>query len=443
MAVREGSLEAPTRHPLGQDDPAFYDEDALVAEMDRVFEICQGCRRCFNLCESFPVLFDAIDETDSMELADVDKGVYNEVVENCFQCDLCFQTKCPYVPPHEWKIDFPHLMLRAKAVKYKKGESRFRDRIITSTDAVGSLVSNPGIAPMANAVNKNSLARRLLDKTMGIHADAKLPEYQSKSLTKQLRGRKSSINDVVSTETTKGKVALFATCYGNYNLPQMAHDFIAIFEHNGIAVQLMENTRCCGMPKFDLGDFKTVDRLKQHNIPRLAQMVDEGYDILTLIPSCTLMFKQEIPLMYPADADVQKVRAAMFDPFEYLMCRHKDGVLKTDFEKSLGNIAYHVACHQRVQNIGLKTQDVFQLIPDTNVTAVERCSGHDGTYAIKSERHAAAMKICRPVVNKVKQAGADYYTSDCAMAGQHIESAMADGSEATHPLALLRLAYGI
>ncbi len=449
MAHKEGSLDAPIRHPLGQNSPEYYDEVSLLAEMDRVFDICHGCRRCFNLCESFPVLFDAIDESDTMELDGVDKSIYNEIVENCFQCDMCYQTKCPYVPPHEWNIDFPHLMIRAKAIKFRKGESRFRDRIITSTDAVGSLVSNPGIAQTANAVNANSFARKLMDKTLGIHPEAKLPAYQSKNLARQLKGRVSGVtekqaaNEIVATDTTSGKVALFATCYGNYNMPQMAHDFIAIFEHNGIPVEFLENMQCCGMPKFDLGDFKAIERLKQHNIPRLAKMVDEGWDILTLIPSCTLMFKQELPLMYPDDADVAKVQRAMFDPFEYLMLRHKQGLLNTNFTRSLGKVAYHAACHQRVQNIGLKTRDLFQLVPDTEITTIERCSGHDGTYTVKSERHDSAMKICRPVVNKVRQAGVDFYTSDCAMAGQHIESGLADDSEATHPLALLRLAYGI
>ncbi len=443
MAIGEGSLEAPTRHPLGQQHPDFYNREKLRLELDRVFDICLGCRRCFNLCAAFPTLFDAVDETESLELNEVDPPVYDEVVENCYMCDMCYQTKCPYVPPHEWNIDFPHLMLRAKVIKFQAGNSKFRDRIITSTDRVGSLVSRPVIAPTVNSINRVSLLRKLLDRIFGIHADAKLPDYQSKTLARQLAGKEPLAGASEATQFTTGKVAMFATCYGNYNLPDMGKNLIAIFEHNGIPVHFAEHTRCCGMPKYELGDLKTVARLKEHNIPRLLALVEDGWDLVTLIPSCTLMFKQELPLMFPDDPDVARVRDAMFDPFEYLMLRHKDGLLRTDFKESLGKVAYHAACHQRVQNIGLKTRDVLQLVPDTEVVTIERCSGHDGTYTVKSERHEAAMKICRPVVNKVKQSEADFYTSDCAMAGQHIESGLADTSQATHPLALLKKAYGI
>jgi Fe-S oxidoreductase len=428
---------------LGQNDPEFYDEEKLHQELDRVFDICHGCRRCFNLCASFPTLFDAVDETDSLELEEVDRAVYDEVVENCYMCDMCYQTKCPYVPPHEWNLDFPHLMLRAKAIKFQAGKSKFRDRIITSTDMVGSVVSRPVVAPIVNSVNRIGIARKMLDKSLGIHSQAKLPDYQSRPLEKQLATKEDLDVEIQSTQITRGKVAMFATCYGNYNLPSMGHDLISILEHNGVPVQMIENTQCCGMPKYELGDLETVEKLKQHNIPRLAQLVEDGWDLVTLIPSCTLMFKQELPLMFPADAEVRKVSDAMFDPFEYLMLRHKDGLLRTDFKNPLGKVAYHAACHQRVQNIGPKTRDVFQLVPNTEVVTIERCSGHDGTYAVKSERYEAARKICRPVVNKVKQSEADYYTSDCAMAGRHIENGLADGSETTHPLSLLRRAYGV
>lgn len=443
MSEREGSLDAPIRYPLGQDKPEFWDEDAVQNEMQRVFDICHGCRRCFNLCQSFPTLFDLIDESDTMEVDGVDPADFDEVVDNCYQCDLCYQTKCPYVPPHEWNVDFPHLMLRAKAVKFKKGDSKFRDRLITSTDRMGGLVARPGIAPTANFFNGLKPFRKVLDSVGGIHHDAPLPKYDSNTLVKRAGGHRPLEADVKATDATTGKVALFGTCFGNYNHPELGEDFIKVFEHNGIPVTLARNVQCCGMPKYDLGDLDTVKELKDHNIPRLAALVDEGWDIVTLIPSCTLMFKQELPLMFPDDAEVEKVKDAMFDPFEYLMLRHKEGLLNTDFKKPLGNVAYHVACHQRVQNIGMKTRELLSLIPDTEITAIERCSGHDGTYTMKSERHEAAMKILRPVVNRVKQAEADYYTSDCAMAGHHIEHGMDDDSHVTHPLAILKMAYGL
>jgi Fe-S oxidoreductase len=440
---REGSLEAPGRHPLDWRSHAFYDETALTAELERVFDICHGCRRCFNLCHAFPTLFDLIDESESMELDGVDKGDYWKVVEHCYLCDMCFMTKCPYVPPHEWNVDFPHLMLRAKAVANRKGSVRARDRILSATDTVGGLASIPVAAPVVNAGNRLRAARVVLEKTLGVHRDANVPAYHSDTLRKRLRGHRSQSVDVEATDATRGRVALFGTCYGNYNEPLLGEDLVAVFEHNGIPVVLCDDARCCGMPKLELGDLEAVDRARRHNVPRLANFIDQGFDIVAPIPSCVLMFKQELPLMFPDDADVAKVREAIFDPFEYLMLRHKTGKLRTDFPVSLGKIAYHVACHQRVQNIGLKTKEVLELIPDTEVVAIERCSGHDGTYAVKKEFYATAMKLVRPVAKRVSDAKPDHYTSDCAMAARHIEHSLADGSRAEPPLTLLRRAYGI
>jgi Fe-S oxidoreductase len=441
--AREGSLEAPTRHPLGQETPEFWQEDKLFTELERVFDICHGCRRCVSLCGSFPTLFDLVDESDTMEVDGVAKKDYWKVVDDCFLCDLCYLTKCPYVPPHEWNVDFPHLMLRAKAIKFKNGKAKMRDKLITSTDALGKLASIPVITQTVNAINRNALSRNLLNKTLGIHPDALLPEYNSSTLQKRDKNRKKNNSLPEATETTTGKVALFATCYGNYNEPQIGEDLIKVFEHNDLQVKLVQNTLCCGMPKLELGDLDAVTKAKNANIKILLQLVNEGWDIVTPVPSCTLMFKQELPLMFPNEDDVIKVQQAMFDPFEYLMLRHKSDKLKTNFKTPLGKISYHVACHQRVQRIGMKTRDILSLIPDTEVLPIERCSGHDGTYTLKSESHDTAMKICKPVVNKVKQNDADVYTSDCAMAGHHIEAGLADGSKPIHPISLVRKAYDI
>lgn len=441
--AREGSLEAPTRHPLGQNRAEFWDEENLFAELERVFDICHGCRRCVSLCGSFPALFDLVDESETLEVDGIAKKDYWQVIDHCFMCDLCYLVKCPYVPPHEWNVDFPHLMLRAKAFKFKNGEVKTRDRLITSTDTLGKLASIPVITQTVNAVSSNKLSRKLLEKTLGIHADSLLPKYHSDTLIKRDKRRSTAIVKVEASETTTGRVALFTTCYGNYNEPQIGEDLIQVLEHNNIQVQLVQDTQCCGMPKLELGDLDAVTRAKQTNIKILAQLVDEGWDIITPIPSCTLMFKQELPLMFPNDVAVIKVQQALFDPFEYLMLRNKAGKLNTDFKQPLGKISYHVACHQRVQRIGMKTRETLSLIPDTEVLPIERCSGHDGTYTFKSEYHDTAMKICKPVVNKVKQQQADVYTSDCAMAGHHIEAGLADGSKPLHPISLLRKAYNI
>ena len=442
-APREGSLQAPTRHPVGQNDPDFYNETAVFDELERVFDICHGCRRCVSLCNSFPTLFDLVDESSTMEVDGVARQDYWSVVDHCYLCDLCYLTKCPYVPPHDWNVDFPHLMLRAKALGFKQGRTKMRDKLITSTDRIGSFASIPIIANVVNAVNQNEHTRALLESAIEIDADARLPSYHSRTLSKRVKNHRPDPDKAVATDKTNGKVAIFGTCYGEYNEPHLGVDLLTVFEHNDIPTMVVPNTVCCGMPKLELGDFDSVESLKNRNMPILAKLADEGWDIISPVPSCTLQFKQELPLLFPEDERVIKVQKAFFDPFEYLMLRHKAGLLKTDFENSIGSVSYHVACHQRVQRIGMKTRDILSLIPETTIDTIERCSGHDGTYAIKKEFHQTSMKILKPVVNRVKKAEADVYTSDCPMAGHHISAGLNDGSETVHPITLLKQAYGI
>ena len=443
MSVREGSLQAPTRHPIDWKNPKFYEEADLFQELERVFEICHGCRRCVSLCQSFPTLFDLVDESETLEMDGVAKEDYWQVVDHCYLCDLCFMTKCPYVPPHEWNLDFPHLMLRAKAFQFKQGKTRTRDKILTSTDAVGSLAGIPVVSGIVNAANRSKLGRKVLDQVLGVHPEAHLPEYHSNTLRKRLADRRNRQATGEPAGPTRGKVALFTTCYNNVNEPDIGMDLVAILEHNGIPVCIPQRERCCGMPKLELGDLEAVEALKAFNAPILEALVEEGWDILAPVPSCVLMFKQELPLLFPEDPQVQKIRAHIFDPFEYLMLRHKHGKLNQDFRRGLGTIAYHAACHQRVQNLGQKTKEFLSLIPDTQVQIIERCSGHDGTYAVKREYYEASMKILRPVVHRVKQIQADHYGSDCPMAGQHIGHGLKDGTQPEHPIRLVRKAYGI
>ena len=442
-APREGSLEAPTRHPIDWKGPAFYDEAALFKELERVFDICHGCRRCFSLCQSFPTLFDAVDASPSGELDGVPHKAYWEVVDHCYLCDMCYMTKCPYVPPHAFNVDFPHLMLRAKAVKHAAGRTRLRDRLLSATDAVGALAGIPVVAELVNAVNATTLGRRLLATTLGVHPDAPLPRYHARSFRAAEARRARPAAAVVPTEDTRGRVVLFATCYCNRNEPSIDADLAAVFEHNGIPVRLAAREKCCGMPKLELGDLAAVEALKNVNVPALAALIDEGYDVVAAIPSCVLMFKQELPLLFPDDPQVAKVREHTFDPFEYLMLRHKAGLLRTDFKTALGKVAYHVPCHLRVQNIGLKTRDLLRLVPGTTLEVIERCSGHDGTYAVKQEFHEHSVRIGKPVVSRVAGAQADYHSSDCPMAGAQISHGLDGHRPPTHPLTLLRLAYGL
>lgn len=443
MSAREGSLEAPKRHALDWKNPRFWDETALNQELHRVFDACHGCRRCVSLCTAFPTLFDLVDSSPTLEVDGVKTTDYGQVVDQCYLCDLCFMTKCPYVPPHEWAIDFPHLMLRAKAVKFKNGETTFRDKLLSSTDALGKLATIPVVVQSVNALNKTPAARAVMDSVLGIHKDRVLPEYASATFRSNAAPQNQfSVKD---GQRTPGKVAIYATCYVNYNEPGIGHDLLKILAHNEIPTRLVEKEACCGMPKLELGDLDAVEKLKDINIPQLAKLAREGYAILSAVPSCTLMYKQELPLMFPNDADVALVAESMWDPFEYMIARKVDGLLKTDFPQKLGNVSYHIACHLRVQNMGQKTREMLQLVPETHINTVERCSGHDGTWGVKSEFFANSMKIGKPVFKAMANNEPDYISSDCAIAGRHIMQGMGAGTRAQkeHPITLIRIAYGL
>ena len=446
--MKEGNLEAPTRHPIDWKGADFYDEASALKEMERVFDICHGCRRCVSLCQSFPNLFVLVDATDDGEVHGVKKEDYWKVVDQCFLCDLCYMTKCPYTPPHAWNLDFPHLMLRAKAIKFRKGEVKAGEKFLASTDVHGQFAGIPIVVQAVNAINRTKPARKMMDSTLGVHPDAWMPELANWRF--RWGAKKSQAQVVTNGERTPGKVAIFSTCYVNYNEPGIGHDLLKVLAHNEIPYVIVEKEKCCGMPKLELGDLDSVEEHKNANIPVLAKYAKDGFAILSAIPSCTLMFKQELPLMFPQEADVQLVKEAMFDPFEYLVARHKDGLLRTDFKTALGKVSYHIPCHGRVQNIGRKTEEMFKLVGqsvDVRLNTVERCSGHAGTYGVKTPFHPIAMKIGRPVFKAMAKDEPDVISSDCALAGHHIAQGMAAaGTPAKalqHPLSLVRQAYGL
>jgi Fe-S oxidoreductase len=445
----EGNLAAPTRHAIDWQNPEYYNEEATFHEMERIFDICHGCRRCVSLCGSFPTLFDLVDESKTMEVDGVDKKDYWKVVDQCYMCDLCYLTKCPYVPPHEFNLDFPHTMLRAKAIKFKKGEVGMGEKLLSSTDMTGSFAGIPIVSQVVNAVNKTKPARAVMEKVLGVDKDAWLPEFAVKKF--RSGAETSTEYAVVDGDKTPGKVAIYATCYINYNEPGIGHDLLKILDHNSVPYVLVEKESCCGMPKLELGDLDSVKNSKEANIPILAKYAKDGFAILSAVPSCTLMFKQEIPLMFPGEADVALVKDAMWDPFEYLMARKRDGLLKVDFPVELGKISYQIPCHGRVQQIGKKTEEMLKMVPGTSVHTHERCSGHAGTFGVKKTTHQQAMKIGKPLFKAManhKDGGLpDVISSDCPLGGHHIAQGF-DVNELgvvpqKHPLTLIREAYGL
>jgi Fe-S oxidoreductase len=340
-------------------------------------------------------------------------------------------------------------MLRAKSIRFRQGGVPKGEQLLASTDVHGQFAGIPVVVQTVNAVNRTRPARKALDKALHVHPDAWLPPLATSRFRWSAK-KKGAASDVKNGERTPGKVAIYATCYVNYNEPGIGHDLVKLLEHNEIPYELVNKEKCCGMPKLELGDLDEVARHKEANIPVLSRYAKEGYAILSAIPSCTLMYKQELPLMFPGDADVAAVQEAMYDPFEYFMARHKDGLLKTDFKQPLGKVSYHIPCHGRVQKIGRKTEEMLKLIGEAvtvQINTVERCSGHAGTYGVKTPTHPVAMKIGKPVFKSMARDEPDYIASDCALAGHHIAQGMAQqgapAAKLAHPLSLMRMAYGL
>lgn len=431
----EGGLEKPTRHVIDWKNPDFLNEEKFEEELRRVADVCHSCRRCVSLCNSFPTLFDLIDESKTFEVDGVLYEEFDSVIDHCYLCDLCFMTKCPYVPPHEWEIDFPHLMLRGKAIKNAKNKTIMRDKILTSTDYLGKIFSRTILSSIINMFNSIKIFRKVISKIFGIHQNAKLPKFVSKT------AKELGLSRIY--KNSKYKVAIFTTCYHNYNEPGVIQDFFDVLTHNNVTVEVINDDNCCGMPKLELGNIELVEKMMNKNLPKFEKYVDEGYLIVAPIPSCVLMYKQELPLLFPKNNNLLKVSKAFRDPFEFLNILNKDGDLNTNFTKELGDISYQVACHQRVQNIGMLTKKILELVPGTTVNAIERCSGHDGTYGVKEETHEIAVKIARPITKEFKSADFSSFTSDCSLAAHHIENTLGNIQAPEHPISLIKKAYGI
>ncbi len=443
--MREGSLEAPTRHPIDWQSEAFYDEAALDAELRRVFDICHGCRRCFNLCDSFPKLFDLIDEATSGELDTVDSADFKPVIDACTLCDMCFMTKCPYVPPHEFNLDFPHLMLRAKAVEFRNGERTLADRELAETDRNGKLASL--VAPAANWATGtgNVLTRPIMEKVTGIDRRAELPPFTARTLVEEagLDARRPNADAPAHGR----KVALYATCYVNFNTPGIGRAAMDVLLHNGVETTVM-HPGCCGMPKLENGDLAAVAAQAKLVAAAFEPLIDQGYDIVALTPSCALMVKFEWPLILPDDPQVKKLAAASFDIPEYVMDIAKKEGLAPGLRALQGPVAMHFSCHSRAQNMGPKAAEMLRLIPEAKVSVVERCSGHGGKWGMFTKNFDVAIKVGTPAGRALVKEAPAHVVSECPLAGPHLKQVIETLPNAPvpervgHPIELFAKAYG-
>jgi Fe-S oxidoreductase len=429
--------------------PEFWDRADVDGELRRVYDICNGCRRCLPLCPSFKVMFDRLDveavdgDIDRLPAADV-----KEVVDLCYQCKLCYN-HCPYTPPHRWAVDFPRLMLRARASEARATGVTLQDRVLGNTDLIGKLGSLT--APLSNWMNEFAAHRALLQAVAGIHKDRNLPRFHRETFSRWFSRRPGGAARPASREAEAApgptgaaaprvprKVALFATCTVEYNDPAIGRAAVAVLEHNGIDVSLPAQ-RCCGMPYLDGGAVDQCRALMRDNVRTLAAAVREGREIVSPGPTCSYMLKQEYPWLDGSD-DARLVAAHTRDLFEYLAMLHAEGALDTRFPREVGAVTYHVPCHLRAQNIGTKSADVLGLIPGAAVTVVERCSAVDGTWGFKKEYYELSLKVAKPLFDAVS-AGGPVTATDCPLAALQITQGTS--RPARHPIQVLADAYGL
>ena len=448
--MSEGSLGAPMRHPIAWQDPDFADPEKIDAEMRRVFDICHGCRRCFNLCDSFPRLFDLIDDSETGELDAVDSKDFKPVVDACTLCDMCFMVKCPYVPPHEFNLDFPHLMLRYRAAEMKRGEVGLMERELTNTDRNGAMAGK--VSGLANWANNrgNALTRPLLERIAGVHRDAELPKFNGKTFA--LRARQE-VPEVDTKAPAHGrKAVLYATCYANYNNPEIGLATRAVLARNGVETEVVYPS-CCGMPQLEHGNIAEVAKKAETVSRELLPWIEKGYDVVALVPSCALMLKFEWPLILPESEAVKRLSEATSDISEYVVAIAKTEGLADGLKALDGGVALHLACHARAQNMGAKAAEMMRLLPDADLAVIERCSGHGGSWGVMQENFETAIKVGRPVARQAANSGKRYLASECPLAGMHIAQGIEKLSEkadaapeiekVAHPIILFARAYGI
>ncbi|MCL4510541.1 MAG: anaerobic glycerol-3-phosphate dehydrogenase subunit C [Bacteroidetes bacterium] len=411
--------------------PDFYSKEAFEKETQRIYEICNGCRLCYNLCPSFEVLFQRIDELDG-EVNKLESGDTKKMVELCYDCKLCFP-KCPYTPPHQYMLDFPRLMLRGKAIEAKTNNVKFQDQVLSRTDLLGTVSTK--VAPIVNWTLENKPFRFLMEKTIGIHRDRNLPKYSSTTFVSWYGKHKKP--EVRKQEAPK--VVLFHTCSVNYNDTDTGKAVIQVLEKNGVQIEVPPQ-KCCGMPYFDGGGIDNAKKNVEYNLSQLGDYVRKGYDVVTPGPTCTYMLKQEYALL-SKNPDAKLVASHTFDMMEYLAKLNKENKLSKDFKKSQGSITYHLPCHLKAQNIGYKSRDVLELIPDTKVDIVAKCTGHDGTWSLKKEYFELSLEVGKPAFEKFKENNGAAAASDCPLAQLQIEKG--SGKKPKHPIQILRDAYGL
>jgi glycerol-3-phosphate dehydrogenase subunit C len=384
----EGGLRKPERIPLMLNDGEFWNESSLDKELRRQFDVCHSCRRCFNLCDSFPKLFDLIDESESMELDTVNSNSFNEVVDSCTLCDMCFMVSCPYVPPHEFAIDIPSLFVRHKAIEDKK-KLNFIDSQLAKTDRIGKLglFFNSLFGYILN--KKNKFLRKVVSYLVGIDISATLPKFNKNSFKSIFKSIEKTLKH---KKNYQDKVLLFTSCYVNYNDSKIGMAIIGVLNKNKVYVEEFYSG-CCKMPQLEQGKVVEVKKEAERTAKKVINKINQGYTVIAPIASCALMLKTHWPLLSPENEDVIKLSKNTMDIDEFIWDLNNKRGLADGMSALDKNITLHSSCHSRAQNIGPKSAQLLKLIPNTKTVNIEKCSGHGGTWGIKKKNNKTARNV--------------------------------------------------
>ena len=416
-------------------DPRYWDSLDLINEQRRQYDLCHGCRLCWNLCPVFPDLFDLTDAVQG-EMQQISAGEFSNIESNCFQCKLCWVV-CPYTSPHEYNLDIPRLIARSKFIRSKNEGVKFNKKIIADQDKLAKLAGGP-MAPLTNFVNNFTPTRIVNELILDIHRNAKLPNYKTQSFSswfKELYGERLKPSD-----NPVRKIAFFPSCTIDYNDTQIGKAAISVLAHNNVEVIVPEH-QCCGMPLIDIGDYeKSVEKMN-FNLDSFGSLIDQGYDIVVAQPTCTLVLREEYPQMSSQENLSQKVASHTMEIGTFLTQLAREKLLLRDFKNSLGKIAFHVACHTRAQAMGINSPRLLGLIPDTEIETSEYCSGHDGSWGVGRKTFPIALKIGGKLFNNLSKNSPSLIVSDCPLAARHIE--IGTGSRPIHTVQALAAAYGL
>jgi Fe-S oxidoreductase len=415
----------------------YWDEDALDKEVERVFEVCHGCRLCFKYCDAFPILFTAIDDEhdgDVRKLTPLDK---QRVMDACFQCKLC-EVQCPYTPRdgHEFQLDFPKLVHRYDAIRHRKRQQPHKLRLKLLEDPDRASAMARASFGLANTMNRVAIHRWFMEKLVGIDRRKLLPDFAQTTFEAWAKGAG------LTEKGIGGEAVLFQTCYVQGNEPQIGMDTIEVLQKNGVDVRCEKGLECCGMPAWEGGNLDLLRKKAHANLDRLIPFVEAGARVIALNPTCSMMLRREYPeLLEGEDRErAKKLSEAVSDPSEFLWSLRQQARFNTDFKSSPGDkVAYHAPCHLRTQGIGFKGRDLLRQIPGVVPSTVMECCGHDGTHAMTVEGFEYSIRVGQKAFDAMKEADAEIWATDCPLAA--IQFQQHAGVKPMHPMSILARAY--